>query len=102
MDSHSFPPTRGRGLQSAPVGAVFEPLEARLLLDAAPVFATPLADAYVVRPGQGGLTIGVDGYDADGDALTIHAASDDANLTVTSPTNNPCARLHFVKLKKCT
>jgi len=60
------------------------------------MFATPLADAYVIDPNGRGLTIGIDGYDGDGDALTITAVSDNPDLHVFMPTGNRYARLHFV------
>ena len=42
------------------------------------------------------LTIGVDGYDADGDPLTISVESDNPELSWFVPTGNRFARLHFV------
>jgi cyclophilin family peptidyl-prolyl cis-trans isomerase len=81
---------------------VLETLEGRLLLSgAAPTFATALPDKYVITPGSG-ITIGVDGADADGDALKITAAltATNANLVITtSPVTNRYAVLHFTGVR---
>ena len=95
-DVRSF---RGDGLDREPGRGLpaFEPLEARLLLNGqVPEFATPLADKYVIPAAGGGLTIGVDGYDADSDTLTLAAESGSPDLTVFIPTGNRYARLRFV------
>ncbi|MCY2926048.1 MAG: peptidylprolyl isomerase, partial [Planctomycetota bacterium] len=93
--------------------AWLEPLETRLLLAAntAPVFSTALWDTYFLSEAKdsggnyvldGGLhtftadTIGIDGNDVNGDALTITAVSDNPNVTAYIPTGNRYARLHFV------
>jgi peptidyl-prolyl cis-trans isomerase A (cyclophilin A) len=62
-----------------------------------PALATPPAGKYVIDPGGGGLTIGVDGDDPDGDALTITAVSDVPGVSVFIPTGNRYARLRFVQ-----
>jgi peptidyl-prolyl cis-trans isomerase A (cyclophilin A) len=74
-----------------------EALESRLLLDAAPTFATPLADTYYLSDTLGkAITLGIDGADADGDALTITATSDDPRLVVTTRAGQQTfARLNF-------
>jgi len=73
-----------------------EPLESRLLLDgSAPIFATPLTDQWFGS--GGGLTIGVDGADDDGDALTVSVNSDAAGLDWHIPSGNRFARLNFVE-----
>ncbi|NQU75501.1 MAG: peptidylprolyl isomerase [Planctomycetes bacterium] len=75
---------------------IFEPLENRQLLDgSAPVFATPMTDQFMAV--DGGLTLGVNGFDVDGDALTITAVSDNPNLEITIPTGNRYATLHFTQ-----
>ena len=59
-------------LRDAASQATFESLEPRLLLNAAtPDFVTPLPDYFAITAGGGGLTIGIDAYDADGDTTTI-------------------------------
>ncbi len=73
---------------------LLEPLEGRLLLDAAPVFATALDQYYAIGADGRGLTIGIDGFDADdGDILSITAVSDNAAIDVFIPdsrsANNP-------------
>ncbi len=79
--------------RSEPLPATFEPLESRLLL-AAPEFASPLVDQWFAT--DAALTIGVDGYDADADPLTISVESDNPELSWFVPTGNRFARLHFV------
>jgi len=59
-------------------------------------FATSLADRYVIPAGGGGLTLGVDGDDPDGDALAITAVGDAPGLSSFIPAGNRYARLHFV------
>ncbi len=61
---------------NGPAG-MFESLEPRLMLTAAPVFETDLADYYALNGDGKGLTIGIDGFDADGDPLTIDVAASD-------------------------
>ena len=57
---------------------VFEGLESRLLLAAAPTFGTDLATLYALNGDGLGLTLGIDGDDADpGDTLEISVAADD-------------------------
>jgi cyclophilin family peptidyl-prolyl cis-trans isomerase len=73
----------------------FEPLEGRLLLSA-PSFDTPLGEQYSVADTGQALAIGIDGYADNGDALTITAVSDDANLQVVVLTDTRFALLHFV------
>jgi len=94
--AHGFDPARTHPLTHDAGKAAFERLEGRLLLDSAPIFATPLAANYVITPGGGGLTVGVDGFDADGDALTITAKSDNGKLKIRQPKGNCYARLHFL------
>ncbi len=72
-----------------------ELLEDRLLLDAAPVFQTALEDAYTFAGPA--VTLGIDAFDADGDAVTISAISDQAGLNTVVPTGNQFARLSFVE-----
>ncbi len=77
-------------------GPTLQALEPRLLLEgAAPEFATLPTDQWFTS--DGALTIGIDGYDADGDALTITVESDQPDLTVFVPSGNRYARLHFVE-----
>ncbi|KKL08607.1 hypothetical protein LCGC14_2574180, partial [marine sediment metagenome] len=72
-----------------------EALEGRLLLSGtAPEFATALDDVYTY--GGLALTLGIDGYDADGDPLTITVVSSNPAVTALVPTGNRYARLHFV------
>jgi len=86
-----FGSSRVRGL----AGPVLESLEERLFLDGtAPVFATALEGNYILTS-EGALTIGVDGFDADGDGLTITAVSDNPGITSFIPTGNRYALLHF-------
>lgn len=91
-----------------------EPLEDRLLLNAAPVFATALKDTYamIVRENPdtfdritdgSGLyvfspkSLGINATDADGDALTISAVSDNPDITATVQARQSFAKLTFVK-----
>jgi len=76
-------------------GCVFEALEDRLLLDGTPpIFASPLEDYYTLP--DGALTLGIDGFDADGDDLTITVQTADPALKAFVPSNNRYAKLHFV------
>jgi cyclophilin family peptidyl-prolyl cis-trans isomerase len=75
--------------------AVVEGLENRLLLAAAPVFATPLYDGYWLD-GTSGRSIGIDAFDADGDELTITAVSSSADVQVDVLRDNPYARMRYV------
>jgi len=85
----------GRSRVRGSARPVLESLEERMLLDgAAPVFATALESNYTMTS-DGALTIGVDGFDADADALTITAVSDNVGLTSFIPTGNRYANLHF-------
>ncbi len=86
---------RRRRLDGDPGFAGFEPLEPRLLLTNAPVLATPLAN--MAAPGDPALTMtfGVNGFDADGDALDITVESDDPNLRVVVPEDNRYAHFNF-------
>jgi cyclophilin family peptidyl-prolyl cis-trans isomerase len=82
------------------ISPVFEALECRLLLDGTvPTFNTDIPDQWVLTPGSRGLTIGVDGYDADGDPLTISASSGNPLITVSKPYDQTTAPvlavLHF-------
>ena len=78
--------------------ALLESLEPRLMLDGtAPIFDAPLREGFVVPADGSGYTIGVDGYDADGDALTLAAVSDSPDLNIFIPTGNRYAVLHFVE-----
>ncbi|NLF29271.1 MAG: LEPR-XLL domain-containing protein [Planctomycetes bacterium] len=61
---------------NGPAG-MFESLEPRLMLAAAPVFETDLAAYYALNSDGKGLTIGVDGFDADGDGLTLTVTASD-------------------------
>lgn len=96
-----------------PQFVAMEVLEDRLLLaNVAPTFATSLFDSYwmpekvdsggnYVLNGSGqtiftSRTIGIDGADANGDALTITAVSDNPAITTLVPTGNRYAKLHFV------
>ena len=64
-----------------------------------PTFATDLPDQWVLTPGSRGLTIGIDGYDADSDALTISASCDNPLIHVSVPYDQGVATklavLHF-------
>lgn len=68
----------GRGCRSAWPGGL-EPLELRVLLDAAPAFETDLADLALPHD-RSAIEVAVDGADDDGDVLAITAASDDPQL----------------------
>lgn len=96
--NRSYVPTRRhQGPVEAPQ---FESLENRLLLDAVPVFGTELSDFYVLDS-NGGLTLGIDGFDADADdVLTLGvdfgAGAGEVSATVYDWTsNNRYAVLHF-------
>lgn len=75
-------------------GPMLEELEGRMLLNAAPTLATALLDRYFLSGPA--LTLGIDGYDADGDALTITAVSGNAKLHTYVPQGNRYAKLHYV------
>ncbi len=86
-------------------GPCFEDLETRLLMNAAPIFATALDTKFIIPEASLSRIIGVNGYDADGDPLTITAVSDNPNVAVSvNSTNNfvagqvanSYAVLHFV------
>ena len=96
MNRSADEPTRFLPNQSYWSAPVFESLEGRLLLNSAPVFDILPADRYAVDPARA-VTIGIDGFDTDGDALAISAVSDDADLSVTLVTGNQYARLRFVE-----
>ena len=77
-------------------GPALETLEPRLLLSGvAPEFATLPIDQWFAS--DGALTFGIDGYDAEGDALTITVEPDTSGLSVFMPTGNRYGRLHFVE-----
>ncbi len=82
-----------------------ESLEGRVLLSSAPVFVGPgglnssqqVADNYVLISGDGqSLTIPIDGYDADGNPLTI-TATGSAHLNVQVARSTEFAQLDFVE-----
>ena len=85
--------------------SIMESLESRLLLASAPVFvgpgglssAQPVADRYVLNPGDSlqSLTIPIDGFDADGNALTI-TATGSPHLSVQVAQSSQFAKLNFV------
>ena len=81
-----------------PLWASLEVLESRLMLDGAPTFATPLADSYTLSETLGkAITLGIDGADPDGDALTINVTSDDPHVIVQMRAGQQTyARLNFV------
>ena len=56
--------------------------------------AAPLADFYTIEIDQG-LTVGVDGFDPAGGALSVTAVSDDPNLDLSIPAGNQYALMHF-------
>ncbi len=92
---------RTGGRPSVQAGAVqqawqgLQTLEPRLLMNgAAPVFDTPLRDHIVPNDGTA-LLVGIDGFDADGDDLTITAQSNDPNLTLTVSEGNRFARMNI-------
>ncbi|MGB2824575.1 MAG: peptidylprolyl isomerase, partial [Phycisphaerae bacterium] len=75
----------------------FEALEGRLLLNgSAPEFLNTPGYSYLIDSGGRALTLGIDGFDADGDGLAISAISDLPGLHVDVRQHNPYARLHFV------
>ncbi len=95
-------PTRGDAAVTfgSKISPVFEALEGRLLLDGTvPVFNTDIPTQWMLTPGSRGLTIGIDGYDADGDPLTISASSGNPLIHVSKPYNHTIAPilavLHF-------
>jgi len=63
---------------------------------AAPDFVAPLFNQVVPDDGSA-LALGIDAIDADGNALTISAVSDDANLTVFIPQGNRFASFNFTE-----
>ncbi len=63
--------------------------------NAAPSFATPLPSSIELVGGV--VTIGIDGFDPDGDALTISVASDNPNLRYYIPEGNRSAIMHFTE-----
>jgi len=73
------------------------------LLTNAPTFLVDLEDIHLpagVLSGTTGLTVPIVGADADGDALTITAVSDDPGLSVVIPQGNRFARLTFVDVEE--
>ena len=96
--THRIRPERRRQAPRAggcPVaGARMDELEARILLDSAPVFDTPFEAQYFTN--SGAITIPINGYDADVDdvlAITVEANHD--LVTATVPTGNSFANLNF-------
>ena len=77
--------------------ALFEPLESRLLLANAPTFVTDPADQTTTPFGD--LIIEINAEDADGDPITVTAASDTSNVVVSVPTafsaGNRYGLIHF-------
>ena len=69
---------------------------ARAEVRAAPTFVSDLTDQALPTDGTA-LTIGIDGFDEDGDPLTITAVSDDPNLSVLVPQGNRFARINYVE-----
>ncbi len=95
-------PARGDGAVTfgSEISPVFEVLECRLLLDGTvPTFNTDIPSQWMLTPGSRGLTIGIDGYDADGDPLTITASSGNPKIHVSKPYDQTTAPilavLHF-------
>ena len=74
-----------------------EPLEPRVLLSGTntPVIYSSLPDYFPMR--NDALTLGIDGYDADGDALTITATANNGGITPVVVHGSKFARLHFVQ-----
>lgn len=72
-----------------------EQLEPRVLLSS-PTFVTPLLNQIVPTDGRF-LAMGIDGFDEDGDALTITAVSNDANLVTFIPQGNRYALMHYTE-----
>lgn len=75
-----------------------EALENRLLMNAAPVFIDGGPEGFWLPNNGMGTTIGINGFDADGDALTITATSDNPNVQIIyGADTNRYARLHFTQ-----
>ncbi len=87
---------RSSPARPTPAAMQLEALEPRVLMTA-PVFAANLSNHILPKFADGdALTLGIDGFDANGDALTITAVSDDPNVSIYIPTTNPYALLTFV------
>ena len=72
-----------------------EPLEGRIMLDgAAPGLASALLPHYVLTGTA--LTLPIDGYDTDSDAVTITVITSNPAVTAYVPTANRYAELNFV------
>lgn len=96
MNSDTLSSCKNLYAESRQGGPALEALEARLLLSGvAPVFATLPTDQWFAS--DGALTFGIDGYDAEGDALTITVEPDTSGVSVLVPTGNRYGRLHFVE-----
>ena len=82
-------PTQASGDTGRPgAGARMEELESRVLLDSAPIFATPFEARYFTN--SGAITIPINGYDADAlDTLTITAETNHDQVTATVPHLQP-------------
>ncbi len=63
--------------------------------NAAPSFATPLPSSVELVGGV--ATIGIDGFDPDGDSLSITVVSDNPNLLYHVPQGNRSAIMHFTE-----
>ena len=90
-------------LQTAAIGVPpsLDPLEPRVLFDAAPVFITDMSDLNL--PVEGGVMhVPVDAFDSDGDNLLITAVSDDPNFNVYASNGNRMAQLTFVESDQVT
>jgi len=86
-------PSRRPRVAHCPLGrsrrACFEPLEARLVLSAPSLADIDNVDLLSGSP----LHIPLDGFDADGDALTFTAESNDPNVTMFIPEGNRSMRI---------
>jgi len=73
---------------------MLEPLEGLLMLDgAAPILVSTLLPTYEMTGTA--LTLPIDGYDADSDAVTISVTTSDPALSAYVPTGNRYAELNF-------
>ena len=86
------------GESQSSVIPLVEALENRLLMNAAPVFVDGGPDGFWLPNNGTGTTIGINGFDADGDALTITATSDNPNVQfICGADTNRYARIHFTQ-----
>lgn len=86
-------PTRRAHGSTAVTGCTIEPMEPRILLTTAPTFEIALVDQVLSH--HNAVTIGVDAADAEGDPVTVTAASSETDLLAVVSDSNPLALMHF-------